>query len=257
MSGTWTNLGVQVETPGQCLGGPGDIRVGRSVTSLEAWAAGGPATWARLHAPAHPVWPQMRNSVKSLQGYRDMIHGVEQRAISAASQLGLGDVGDRSDAERDFTDDLWGVPLRWSARTLEGSWETAPVAVIEDDRRSGADRGKDSWALNWYYGSNVRPVAWAGSREELMAAEKWFNEIGELWLEDSGVRDVMAAHVTAKEAVEELGRLISQMTLEDLREGRCPACPTPQQDGTEATDPWGSLGESGHSEWFHGKPQYP
>ena len=38
--------------------------------------------------------------------------------------------------------------------------------------------------------------------------------------------------MTVKEAVEELGRLISQMTLEDMRVGRCPACPTPQQDAT-------------------------
>lgn len=73
-----------------------------------------------------------------------------------------------------------------AARALEGVWETAPVGLIEGDRLSVDAGVKDSWVPSWYYGSNVRPVAWARSREELIAAEEWFNEVGDLWLEDGG-----------------------------------------------------------------------
>lgn len=207
--------------------GPGYLKVEVALSSLEEWSATPWAKWAGDHNPELPIWEMMKVVRKAMKGYSRAMRNVEGLAIKEAQSLGL--VWDRDDAEASewFSDDLWGVPLRWvvgnhfpqsCARLVE-----KPVGKIE---KESLGEGRIIFRLVWQYEGSERPVAEATTLEVMEQAKAVFESAGDKWSENEGVRCLITSYYHAKQSMDEFKSAILAINVDDLNGGRCPACPS-------------------------------
>ena len=206
--------------------GPGHLKVEVALSSLEEWSATPWAKWAGDHNPELPIWEMMKVVRKAMKGYSCAMRNVEGLAIKEAQSLGL--VWDRDDAEASewFSDDLWGVPLRWvvgnhfpqsCVRLVE-----KPVGKIE---KESLGEGRIIFRLVWQYEGSERPVAEATTLEVMEQAKAVFESAGDKWSENEGVRCLITTYYHAKRSMDEFKSAILAIKVDDLNGGRCPACP--------------------------------
>ena len=207
--------------------GPGYLKVEAALSSLEEWSATSWAKWAGEHYPELPIWEMMKVVQKAMKGYSDTMRNVECLAIKGAQDLGF--VWDRDDANADyrFSDDFWGVPLRWGVGIHFpqscGRIVEKPIGQIEVESLGD---GRTIFRLCWLYeNSGVRPVAQATSLEPIEQAKSAFESAGDNWVEDEGVRYLIKTYRQASQSMDKLITAIQGISSNDIKGGRCPGCP--------------------------------
>lgn len=228
---------LNIESPANVIGyGPGNVRTREMVDAFFEWASSRQMVHAANHVIKLDIPAQLRQYQVLAEKYVQAMKMVEDRAIDQARGLGLAWQRDEDHKQEVFTDDFWGVSLRWAVGTRLGHHIEVPRATIVRDTPGAEAVGGGQYRLYWLYDSNMRPIAASGSREMMSQAESAFLAWGNRWLEDAGITALLASFHRAYSLLEGLREAILAVSVDDLADGRCVDCPS------EALPEWAEFG---------------
>ena len=218
---------MNIESPANVIGyGPGNVRIRKRTEAFWKWASSRQMVHAAEHAFKLDIPAELERYRTAVDGYIEAMKILEDRAIDQARALGLVSEQDECGKQGTFTDDFWGVPLRWAVGTRLGHRIEVPRATVVHDNPGGESAGGGLYRLYWLYDSSMRSIAASESREVMSKAESAFLAWGDRWLRGAGITALSDSFHRAQAVMQRLHEVILSLTVDDLAEGRCTDCPS-------------------------------